>query len=425
MKRFLFLGLALLLISARGVTAADAPAAALPAPLRAVQLLESGQPIRIVCFGDSITGVYYHTGGRRAWCDLVGIALQRLYPHARIEMINAGISGNSTADALKRMEADVIQPHPQLVLVMLGMNDVARVAPEDYRANLRTIVQRIRQVGSEVILMTPNFVSAGDAARPVWKVADYAQISREVGRELAVPVTDMYRAFQSVQAVDPRAWLGLMSDTIHPNMRGHKLLAEEVVHTLTGRRVALTELPTLQPGLPRLLARLQAKEPVSIVAMKPYDALIGPALRKIYPDARIEVTAWDPAGKSITGIEEQAKSLGWPKYREQPALVKPDLFIVAVPATALADTEAQFFHSYTWIMNWSLSFGLPGWNCLVVLPSVTQPDQDPAQRTAEQLAREVILGQDVPWLQRTPSDTRPASDLLDEELAKLLVAPKP
>ena len=424
MKRFLFLGLALLLISARGATAADTPADARPASLRAVQLLESGQPIRIVCFGDSITGVYYHTGGRRAWCDLVGIALQRLYPHAKIEMINAGISGNSTADALKRMEADVIQPRPQLVLVMLGMNDVARVAPEDYRANLRTIVQRIRQVGSEVMLMTPNFVSAGDAARPVWKVADYAQISREVGRELAVPVTDMYRAFQSVQAVDPRAWLGLMSDTIHPNMRGHKLLAEEVVHTLTGRRVSLHELPTLQPGLPRLLGRLQAKVPVSIVAMKPFDTLIGPALRKIYPDARIEVTAWDPAGKSLPGIEEQARSLGWQKYRDQPGLVKPDLFLVAVPATALADTEAQFFHSYTWTVNWSLSFGLPGWDCLVVLPSVTQPDQDPAQRTAEHLAREVILGQDVPWLQRTAGDVRPAADLLDEELARLLAPPK-
>jgi len=38
-----------------------------------VKLLESGSaPVRIVGFGDSITGVYYHTGGRRAWCDMLG-----------------------------------------------------------------------------------------------------------------------------------------------------------------------------------------------------------------------------------------------------------------------------------------------------------------------------------------------------------------
>lgn len=406
-----------------------AAAGALPGaagvPLRTAQLLESGQPVKIVCFGDSVTGVYYHTGGRRAWCDLVGLALRQIYPHAQVEMINAGVSGNSTADGLRRMEADVLRHHPQLVVAMFGLNDVTRVSPEDFRANLRQIVQRSQQVGAEVILMTPTLVSAGDAARPLWKVADYAQITREIGRELKVPVTDTFRAFQAIQAIDHRAWIRLMSDAIHPNMRGHKVLAEEVVWTLTGRRVSLAELPRLQPGLPWILARLQAKQPVRIVAMKPYDTLIEPALRRLFPDARIEVTAWDPTGKSLADIEVQAKSLGWQKYREQPNLPPPDLFVVAVPAEALAASEEQFFHAYTWIINWSLSFNEPGWNCLVILPSVAQPDQDQAQRAAEHLALDVILGQDVPWLRRTPGDQTPAAELLSRELAGLLEAPKP
>src|ERR1051325_8650899 len=62
--------------------------------------LSAGEPTRIVCFGDSITGAYYHTGGERAWCDMLGLALQRVYPQARLEMINAGISGNTTAAGL-------------------------------------------------------------------------------------------------------------------------------------------------------------------------------------------------------------------------------------------------------------------------------------------------------------------------------------
>jgi hypothetical protein len=45
-----------------------------------IRLESGGCPVRIVCFGDSITGVYYHSGGRRAWCDLLGIGLQQAYP---------------------------------------------------------------------------------------------------------------------------------------------------------------------------------------------------------------------------------------------------------------------------------------------------------------------------------------------------------
>jgi lysophospholipase L1-like esterase len=403
--------------------AAEPPAAAPPLKLRTVQLLESGQPVRIVCFGDSVTGVYYHTGGRRAWCDLVGLALQRLYPGAHVEMINAGVSGNNTVHALQRMEADVLRHDPQLVLVMFGLNDVVGVSPEGFRANLRQIVQRARQHGVEVILMTPNAVSPGDAARPPAKVDAYAQITRAVGRELEVRVADTNLVFLAMQMADNATWIRLMSDAIHPNMRGHKLLAAEAVKTLTGQRAPLDDLPRLQPGLPRLRSRLEAREPVRIVAMKPYDALIGPALSKLYPDARIEVTPWDAAGKTVAEIELQARSVGWLNYRAHPDLATPDLYIVAVPAEAAATSDAQFVHDYTWIINWSLSFGPPGWNCLVILPSVAQPDQGKSQPAAEQRALDVIQGQDVPYLQRKAGDRAGAAELLDKELAQLLAAP--
>ena len=56
--------------------------------------LEGGEAVRIVCFGDSITGAYYHSGGTRAWPELLEIALKRLYPGSRVEVINAGVSGS-------------------------------------------------------------------------------------------------------------------------------------------------------------------------------------------------------------------------------------------------------------------------------------------------------------------------------------------
>src|SRR5437763_1138601 len=71
-----------------------------PAVAAVVKRLAAGEPTKIVCFGDSITGAYYHTGGERAWCDMLGLAIQRVYPQSRPEMINAGISGHTTVNGL-------------------------------------------------------------------------------------------------------------------------------------------------------------------------------------------------------------------------------------------------------------------------------------------------------------------------------------
>lgn len=49
-------------------------------PTRTVAMLARGRTATIVCLGDSITGAYYHTGSKRAWPDMLGIALKRLYP---------------------------------------------------------------------------------------------------------------------------------------------------------------------------------------------------------------------------------------------------------------------------------------------------------------------------------------------------------
>ena len=113
-----------------------------PAIDAVVKRLQSGEPTRIVCFGDSITGAYYHTGGQRAWCAMLGIALAQIYPQANIETITAGISGQTTAQGLARIQKDVIDKQPHLVVVMFGMNDVARLPLEEFAANLRSIAQQ-------------------------------------------------------------------------------------------------------------------------------------------------------------------------------------------------------------------------------------------------------------------------------------------
>ena len=59
------------------------------APLKTAALLAAGkEPVRIVCIGDSITGVYYHSGGMRAYPEMLQIALQKLHPKAKVIVRN-------------------------------------------------------------------------------------------------------------------------------------------------------------------------------------------------------------------------------------------------------------------------------------------------------------------------------------------------
>jgi len=415
--RFLFV----ILFSFMSLHSTDLPASDSTPPIPIVQLFESGKPVTIVCFGDSITGTYYHTGGRRAWTDTLGQTLQELYPQAQLEMINAGISGNTSAHGLERMETDVLAHKPDLIVVMFGMNDTAHLTPEDLRNNLRKIVQKCQASGSEVVLMTPNAVSADDSIRPPEKLTIFAEVVREIAHKYQLPLADTYRVYEEIRLNNPPEWIRIMSDAIHPNMRGHRLFASILGETISGRKIAPPELPILRPRLPHLKSLLEAGRPVRITAMKPLDTLIEIAIHSLYPEAQLEIKTWDPAGKSISELEAEAKQNGWFHYNENPDLPKPDLTIVAVPSAAFVELDAKTYRSFGWVINWSQSFGNdPRADCLPILPSVWEDSFSESDRAAEQFALEGILDIDLPSIQRAPDDQTSPAELIAHALSEML-----
>ncbi|MGE3315019.1 MAG: SGNH/GDSL hydrolase family protein [Planctomycetaceae bacterium] len=408
----LFTAMFFIMASAAGASAAE-PDAPLP---RILEELPKPNPIvRIVCFGDSLTGVYYHTGGRRAYADMIGIGLARIQPHARIEMHNAGISGDTTRGALKRIDRDVLAHKPHLVTVMFGMNDMVGVPIDEYKQNLREIVARCRQSRAEVMLCTSNSVQSTDG-RPPERLEKYMAALRETGLALGVPIADCYAAFEKARTADPANWALLLSDEIHPNMDGHKLLAETIVQAMGNQSVSLKDVPPPQPAIPQTLKLLESNTPIKVHATPPFDQLIGPALEKIHPGAKVEVTTWNVDRMTIGQLEESAKAI-------RPA--KPDLVIVAVPPSALGGD--RFARSLSWVFNYSLSFGHQEWDCIAIPPSVAHPDLPTEQKDWDKLVRRMIFAQDLSGVDRKPGDTRSSAQLLEEWLQSQIdsaVAPR-
>ena len=103
----------------------------------------------LVCFGDSLTAG-------------LGVEPDEAYPavlQQRLDqagfnyrVVNAGISGNTTKDGLNRL-AEVLEQHPQVVVVEFGGNDGLRGVPvSQAQHNLDTIVQRLKASGARVAL---------------------------------------------------------------------------------------------------------------------------------------------------------------------------------------------------------------------------------------------------------------------------------
>ena len=257
-----------------------------PATLKKTpEKLAAGQTVKVVCLGDSVTGIYYHTGGRRAYPEMLQLALRMTYPNAEVTVVNAGISGNRTHDGLSRLQQDVLDHQPDLVTVMFGLNDLTVLPIADFRANLTEIIRRCRAAGAEVLLCTPNSIIT-TSSRPVPKLVEYCQAVKEVGAEQQTPVCDIYAAYEALHARDPLTWRLLLSDEIHPNMDGHKLNAETIGRAITGQEVSLTDVGPPQPALPKTLALVKAGKPVRVLAMEPLDIMIATALTRCSPTRR-------------------------------------------------------------------------------------------------------------------------------------------
>ncbi|MCA9174006.1 MAG: hypothetical protein KDB14_05915 [Planctomycetales bacterium] len=373
--------------------------------------LRAGKPVRVVCFGDSVTGVYYHTGSRRAYTDLLKLALDR-YCGAECEAINAGISGHTTVNALARIEQDVLAKQPDVVTVMFGLNDMARVPLETYRENLREIVARCRAVGAEVVLATPNNVLT-TSGRPTEKLRQYCQVVREVSQELSTGLCDCYQAFDAIRAGSEDRWSALMSDAIHPNLAGHRQIAVALASSITGQRIRLDVTPL--PGAQRVRERLSdAASPVKIWGMGAMTGLLKQAIDEHAASQRpalqvqVDVSEWETQGASLPEIREQAKAA---------RQLKPDLVLIALPRNVPAVSAAEVRTSYEWIINNALNFGSPTWDVVVVHPEVfeSEPTQPPAGMTTEAydaMVRDLAIAHDLTIVDRPAGSSDAAADLM-------------
>jgi lysophospholipase L1-like esterase len=208
-------------------------------PARAAEL-ELKQGDRIVFLGDSITA-----GGVRekGYVTLVAQAIAGQHADLGVEVIGAGISGHKVPDCQKRLQRDVLDKKPSVVVIYIGINDVwhwirnAGTSQEDFEKGLVDLIQRSRDAGARVILCTPSVIGEKtDGSNPSDQMLDeYSAISRKVAEQTGVKLLDLRAKFLAHLKAHNQANQEknvLTTDGVHLNDAGNRFVADCVLQTL-------------------------------------------------------------------------------------------------------------------------------------------------------------------------------------------------
>ncbi|WP_395731318.1 GDSL-type esterase/lipase family protein [Prosthecobacter sp.] len=215
------------------------------------------KPGGIVMFGDSTTAP---RGSLKVYATRVETMLQSI--GSSLGVHNAGIGGNTTRDALKRLQTDVLKYQPRIVVMQFGINDSAvdvwrnppattpRVPLAEYLDNLRRMIVAAQQAKAKVILMTTNPLRWTSKLKDVYgkppynpaaedgfdsaTLAGYNEALRKLAAELKVPLVDVRAAYPEFAAKHQTTIEGMLLDGMHPNDLGQQLVAEMLVPAIRG-----------------------------------------------------------------------------------------------------------------------------------------------------------------------------------------------
>ena len=173
-------------------------------------------------FGDSLSAAY-GLAPAQGWPALLGKKLETAAPAWRV--VNASVSGETTAGGLRRLPEDLKRHHPRIVVIALGANDALRGQPiAASRANLEKMVRLARDAKAVPVLV-------GLMIPPNYGI-DYAGQFRDMYRDIAKRMNVPLVPFLLEGLAEKRELF--QADQLHPTAEAQPLILENVWPVLGG-----------------------------------------------------------------------------------------------------------------------------------------------------------------------------------------------
>ena len=212
-------------------------------PLIMLSFTNPPKKIKVVFFGDSITQAGVQPTGYITKLDSI---IRKAGLTDSIELIGAGIGGNKVYDLYLRMEEDVLQRNPDVVVIYVGINDVWHKSGAGTGTDLdkfekfyRAIIKRLQAKNIKVVVCTPSVIGekVDGSNQQDGDLNQYSKVIRNISKDLSLPLIDLRKAFMDYLQANNKNndEKGILtSDRVHLNVTGNIFLAAEMWKVLTG-----------------------------------------------------------------------------------------------------------------------------------------------------------------------------------------------
>lgn len=200
--------------------------------------------MKILFQGDSITDAgrdyrNYHNLGA-GYPYYAAEHIREEYPDVDFEFINFGIGGNRTSQLFDRIYTDCIAFQPDIVSVLIGINDIwhrygsGKIATTDaqFALNYRCILERLKkETNAKIVILAPFLLDAPGKEHMREDLKTFLPIVRELAEEFADVYIPLDERFEEALKTQPEP-LYYSADGVHPNDNGRmfigKIYAEAV-----------------------------------------------------------------------------------------------------------------------------------------------------------------------------------------------------
>lgn len=231
--------------------------------LNAKQDMGNCAPVTIAFLGDSVTqGCFECFVGdsgsietvhdySSAFSTRIREYLNLLYPNVQINIINSGLSGGAAPGGLRRLERDVLQYRPDLVVVSFGLNDCCNdnIPLPVYTEALQGIFSRLQRENIEAIFLTQNYMNTKISSRiPEESLREgsalnmrkqvegvlkqYMEQGAATAKEYGARVCDLYSVWEKLAGCGVDTTNLLANRINHPIRQMHHYIAIKLIETM-------------------------------------------------------------------------------------------------------------------------------------------------------------------------------------------------
>ena len=205
---------------------------------------QAGQ--KVAFMGDSITQFGFQNPG--GYVNLIAMGMEKA--GKKIEVIPAGVSGNTSRDMIARLKRDVLDKKPDWMTLSCGVNDVWHgekgCTLDEYQKNITAIVDQATAAGIKVVILTATMIQETPANDFNQKLIPYNEFLHKLAADKNLPIADLNADMQAAltagktEVGTSKTGFHLTVDGVHMNGLGNEMMAAGVLKAfgLTDAQIA-------------------------------------------------------------------------------------------------------------------------------------------------------------------------------------------